>query len=136
MADAGCTLTSAAMVFSYLGASTDPGVLNSCCGDYGCRTAGCGLVFGCASSNCSGGHAVFEQAHAFSWPLLCGKLSQNRPPIVEVSNGGHWVVVYKSNGYDLDSGSDYRINDPYDGSSYKALSYYDSYTRVIEYRGQ
>lgn len=138
ISQAGCALTSVAMVFRYFGSSTDPGQLNSCCAANGCYV-GCGIHFVCAANSCSGGSTAFVDMSDFSWPALCGMLSQNRPPILEVNNGSHWVVVYKSRGYDLDDGSDYFINDPLDGSTYKRLAYYThTYdpSRIVEYRAQ
>jgi len=62
---------------------------------------------------------------------LCGLLSQGRPPIVQV--GGHFVVVYRGLGNDLDDPNDYYIVDPADGSTYKRLSYYTTPSVIVEY---
>ncbi len=131
MYDEGCAMTSTAMVFRYFGANTDPGQLNTCSANNGCCSS-CNLVGDCAASNCSGGRATYVGYYAFNWLDMCGLLSQNRPPIVHVGN--HYVVVYRSLGYDLYSGSDYYINDPIDGSTYKRLSYYPAPTETAEYR--
>ncbi len=63
--EAGCALTSVAMVFRYYGQSTDPGVLNSCCGSNGCYVD-CGTEFACAAGSCSGGQAAFVNIRSFS----------------------------------------------------------------------
>ena len=131
MYDEGCAMTSTAMVFRYFGANTDPGQLNSCSANNGCCSS-CNLIGGCAASNCSGGRATYVGYYAFNWLHMCGLLLQNRPPIVHVGN--HYVVVYRSRGYDLYSGSDYYINDPIDGSTYKKLSFYPTPTETAEYR--
>jgi len=134
----GCALTAAAMAFSYYGSSKDPGELNGCCATYGCRV-GCRFHFGCSAENCSEGTTDIVDDHtSFSWPLLCGILQQNHLPLVRLDNQGseHWVVVYKSRGYDLYDGSDYFINDPLDGSTYKRLAWYTNYDRIIEYGPQ
>ena len=126
----GCAITSAAMVFEYYGTNTDPGELNVCAGKNGyhcyadCDGNGydpCCLVWGCAADHCSDNEAGFVRYYDFYWPALCGLLSEDRPPIVDV--GGHFVVVYRSLGYG-DHAWSYFINDPLDGSTYKRLSYY------------
>jgi hypothetical protein len=135
----GCAITSAAMVFSYFGASTDPGELNTCAGNHSCRvdcsdTPGydpCCLVWGCAANSCSDNEAGFVNGYSFYWSKLCSMMSQSRPPIVNV--GGHFVVVYKSLGH-VEEAWSYYINDPADGSTYKKLSYYtDDPVSIIEY---
>ena len=117
----GCAITSATMVFRYYGANNNPGEVNECCGDHDCRS-GCNLLWQCAADHCSDNEAGFVGYYGFYWSALCGLLSQGRPPIVDV--GGHFVVVYRSLGYDLDDACDYYINDPADGSTYKKLCYY------------
>ncbi len=130
MAQEGCAITSAAMVFRYHGANTDPGVLNTCAGSNGCRS-GCGLAWGCAANNCSGSRAAYGGYYGFYWEALCGLLAGGTPPIVRVG-GPHFVVVYKSVGGGSDPGK-YYINDPLDGSTYKKLAYYGTPTMVAEY---
>ena len=120
MCSQGCAITSATMVFRYYGANDDPGKVNECCGDHGCRL-GCRLLWQCAADHCSDNEAGFVGYYDFYWSALCGLLSEGRPPIVDV--GGHFVVVYRSLGYG-DQAWSYFINDPLDGSTYKRLSYY------------
>lgn len=121
MCSQGCAITSATMVFRYYGANDNPGEVNGCCGDHGCRY-NCRLLWQCAADHCSDNQAGFVDYHPFRWSKLCAMLSESRPPIVNV--GGHFVVVYKSNGYDLDDACDYYISDPADGTTYKKLCYY------------
>jgi len=61
MCSQGCAITSATMVFKYFGASKNPGQVNACCGEHGCRggSSGCGLVWGCAANHCSDNEAGF-----------------------------------------------------------------------------
>lgn len=139
MCQAGCAITSATMVFRYYGAGKDPGQVNTCCRQHNCRS-GCRLVWGCAADNCSDNKAAFVNYHdPFNWGLLCGLLSQGRPPIVRLVKGSntHFVVVYRSQGGGSDP-NNYYINDPADGSTYKRLSHYTangwSPSRVAEYR--
>lgn len=128
----GCAITATAMVFRYFGANTNPGQLNACASTHSCCSSLCELDGYCADEPCSGGRATFVGTYAFNWLDLCGLLSQNRPPQVHVGN--HWVVVYKSRGYDLYSGGDYYLNDSIDGSTYKRLSFYPTPTETAEYR--
>lgn len=125
MCQAGCAVTSATMVFRYFGASKDPGQVNSCSGNNGCRS-GCLLAWGCAADHCSDNKARWIASYSFYWAALCGLLSQDRPPIVHLvkGNNSHFVVVYKSMGYSITDPHDYYINDPLDGTNYKKLAAY------------
>jgi len=131
MCQAGCAITSATMVFKYFGASKNPGQVNDCCGSNSCRS-GCGLVWKCAADYCSDSKAAYVGYYSFYWSALCGLLSQGRPPIVKV--GGHFVVVYKDMGVNINDPNDYYIVDPLDGSTYKKLSYYTTPSMIAEYR--
>jgi len=126
MCNAGCAITSVTMVFKYFGASKNPGQVNTCCGNNGCRS-GCDLTWACAANSCSDGKARWVNGYSFYWGALCGLLTQDRPPIVGLvkeSNRWHFVVVYKSLGYSITDPNGYYINDPADGSTYKKLSAY------------
>ena len=136
----GCAITSATMVFKYYGAGKNPGQVNTCCRNHGCRVdcSGtpeydpCCLVWDCAANHCSDNEAGFVGYYGFYWSALCGLLSQDRPPIVKV--GGHFVVVYKSLGFgDFTDPNGYYIVDPWDGSTYKKLSYYTTPSMIAEY---
>jgi len=130
----GCAITSATMVFKYFGASKDPGQVNSCSGSYRCYADcpgtpeydPCCLVWRCASSHCSDNEAGYAGYYSFHWEALCGLLSADRPPIVELRKGNstHFVVVRASRGHDFYDPRDYTINDPLDGSTYKTLAAY------------
>ena len=127
----GCAITSATMAFKYFGASKNPGQVNACCGEHNCRSE-CRLAWECAADHCSDNKAAFVGYYGFYWSALCGLLSQDRPPIVKV--GGHFVVVYKSLGFgDFTDPNGYYIVDPWDGSTYKKLSYYTTPSMIAEY---
>ena len=121
MCSAGCAITSASMVFRYYGSSKNAGQLNDCLGQNNCGD-GCLLKWQCAAEKCSENKAQWVNYHSFSWGLLCSTLQKGRPPIVNVGN--HFVVIYRELGNNPYSASDYYINDPADGSTYKKLSYY------------
>jgi len=117
--DAGCALTSAAMAFKYYGATNKaPDQLNTCMGDDACP-----FVW-TAGPSCSEGEATYIGYYNFSYSTMVWALEDSRPPILKLENGSdvHWVVVYSVYGDGL-SADDYRINDPYGGSSKNLSSY-------------
>lgn len=119
--NAGCLLTSAAMVFKYYGASTNPGRLNTCMGDNACP-----WKFA-PGANCSEGKAAWDNLYGFSYGTLVWALSNGWPPILELVNGDntHWVVVNAVRGDGL-SDRNYRISDPFDGTIKVLASYTDN----------
>jgi hypothetical protein len=106
----GCTLTSAAMIFSYYGASLNPPALSDCMG-----TSACPFSWGSGAA-CTGGNAVFVGRYSFSWNRLDQELYQNHRPIMlgmhrkGDSGATHWVVVVSGHGSDPDN---YSIHDPW-----------------------
>lgn len=124
--------------FRYYGSSKNPGQVNDCLGNHGCRS-GCGLVWGCAADHCSDNEAGYAGYYSFYWEALCGLLSADRPPIVGLLRGSstHFVVVRASRGYNYYDARDYTINDPLNGSTYKTLAAYTgsgwSPYRIAEY---
>jgi len=118
---AGCALTSTAMVFKYYGAANkNPGQLNTCLGNYACP-----IYWGTAASSCSENKASWIGSWSFSYSKLQSMLSADRPPIVKLAKGGstHFVVVTSGSGT---SPSNYSINDPWDGASKKLSDYTDN----------
>ncbi|GIK53509.1 MAG: hypothetical protein BroJett014_24820 [Planctomycetota bacterium] len=112
---AGCALTSTAMVFKYYGASnTNPRVLNTCLGDKACP-----LYWADAATSCSESEATYVGYWSWSYAKAYSMLQAYRPPIVELT--GHYVVV--TGGYGK-LPSNYRINDPFNGSTDRTLAYY------------
>ena len=105
--EAGCALTSAAMVFNYYGASTDPPTLNTCLGDYACP-----LYWQIAADNCSHGQATWQGVPTFSWERLEQELANGRPPLLRmVKDYSHYVVVISGSGSDP---ANYTVQDPWD----------------------
>jgi len=58
---AGCALTSAAMVFKYYGGSKNPGQLNTCMGSFACP-----FYWGSGASHCSNGSSTYVGKYGFS----------------------------------------------------------------------
>lgn len=106
----GCTLTSAAMVFSYYGANLNPPTLSDCMG-----TSACPFSWGTGAS-CTNGKATYVGQYAFSWNRLEQELNQNHRPVIlgmhkkGDPNDTHWVVVISGHGNDP---SNYYIHDPW-----------------------
>jgi len=71
---AGCALTSTAMVFKYYGCNTDPGTLNTCLGN-----SACPIYWGTAATSCSCGKASFVGKYTYSVSLLVSALEDGRP---------------------------------------------------------
>ncbi|MGB2762543.1 MAG: hypothetical protein WBC21_03310 [Minisyncoccales bacterium] len=113
----GCALTSDAMVFKYYGIIyQNPGLLNTCLGNYACP-----LYWSVAANSCSQSKATYVGAWSFSYNKLYSMLSASRPPILRLVKGNsHYVVVTSGSGTNP---SNYWINDPWDGKS-KQLSAY------------
>jgi len=106
----GCTLTSAAMVFSYYGASLNPPALSDCMG-----TSACPFNWGTAASY-TNRKATWVGQYGFSWSRLDQELNQNHRPVIlgmhkrGNPNDTHWVVVVSGQGNDP---ANYYINDPW-----------------------
>jgi hypothetical protein len=118
---AGCTLAAAATVFQYYGATTNPNqVLTGC--DLTPTTA---LDWAEAAKKCAGGKVrttTWKEDPTFA--DISAALQAKHPAIVGLAggpSGSHYVIVVEGNG---ESGHDYRIQDPWDGSSYKRLGDY------------
>ncbi|MBL0386559.1 C39 family peptidase [Tumebacillus sp. ITR2] len=132
---AGCTLTSATMVFKYYGVSIDPGQMNSKMG-----ASACPFVYGDAITKAGAGivnHVTTSSPTAWSTVYSAAKsaLDAGHPYIVGMNKpagGTHFVVIsgYATTGA---SASDFTIKDPAGGVT-RTLSYYTglSYT---PYRG-
>jgi len=126
--DAGCALTSAAMVFNYYGASTNPPTLNACLGDHACP-----LYWAIAAADCSEGRAAWLERPTFSWSRLEQELDAGRPSLLQMhKDHGHYVVVVSGSGSDP---ANYTVHDPWDAQvrsladfsdwSFLGLSVYD-----------
>lgn len=120
IAQAGCALTSSAMLLKYYGVNTDPPTLNTCLGN-----AACPLYWGSVASSCSEGKVSLVGArHLFSYAAIDQDLAAGKPVIVWVktsSGGTHFVVVTGGSGQ---TPGGYTINDPSGGSTNKTLANY------------
>lgn len=125
--NAGCALTSTAMVFKYYGAvNKNPGQLNTCLGNYACP-----IYWATATNSCSESKASWEGSFSFSYSKLQNMLLVNRPPIVLVTKGGstHFVVVTAGSG---SLPANYSINDPINGSTNRTLAYYTDQSWTLD----
>ena len=114
--EAGCPLTAAAMVMNYYKVDTDPNVLNTCL-----DTKSDPFDWEVTVQTCSNGQVQGGRRNDFTWDSLNAVLQQGRPAIVGLlggQTGVHFVVV--TGGFD-NIAATYRVNDPFDGSSYKSL---------------
>jgi hypothetical protein len=110
MCDAGCAVTSKAMIFAYYGGSRDPGQLNGCLRDSGGYADGC-LVYWNDTCAPAGVHYAGSGG-------LDAELAAGYPVLTQVRSSRtsmHFVVITGSAG-----GGNYYINDP--GWSYNTTA--------------
>lgn len=110
MCDAGCAVTSKAMIFAYYGGSMDPGQLNRCLRDHGGYADGC-LVYW--NDTCAP-----EGVHYAGSGGLDAELAAGYPVLAQVRSARtsmHFIVITGSAG-----GGNYTINDP--GWSYSTTA--------------
>ena len=108
MGEAGCAVTSAAMVLRFYGVDTDPGRLNAYCDGHGGYTPQ-GWLYWEKAAEAAGGSVRHAYEDLPSYWLLDSNLLRGNPVIVRVrlTNGiTHFVVVMGKEGYD------YLIRDP------------------------
>ena len=108
MGEAGCAVTSAAMVLRFYGVDTDPGRLNAYCDAHGGYTSQ-GWLYWEKAAETAGGSVRHAYEDLPSYWLLDSNLLRGNPVIVRVrlANGiTHFVVVMGKEGYD------YLIRDP------------------------
>ncbi len=118
----GCPIATAAMLLNYNQASTDPSELNSCLADDANP-----FDWALTAAKCGQGHLSDVNREDFSWDTLNQVLKGGQPVIVgllDQQSRLHYVIV--TGGADSLAAS-YRVNDPWDGSSYKSL---DSFLSV------
>ena len=133
ISSAGCTLTSATMVFKYYGVAIDPGQMNSKMG-----ASACPFVYGDAITKAGAGivnHVTVTSPTAWSTVYTEARNSLNlgRPYIVGIKRPDTSTHFFVIKGY-VNSGtvaSDFTINDPA-GGVVRSLSYYTANT---PYRG-
>ena len=108
LGEAGCAVTSAAMVLRFYGVDTDPGRLNAYCDDHGGYTPQ-GWLYWEKAAEAAGGGVRHAYEDLPSYWLLDSNLLRGNPVIVRVrlpSGITHFVVVMGKEGYD------YLIRDP------------------------
>jgi len=119
--DAGCAMSSLSMILNTWGekingGTDDPGTFNGWLKDHDGYADGDLLVW--AASNPLGGvkfYNYYRGAGSLSVAGLQDAVNNNRPTVVNVRSGSHWVLVV---GYDSGTNNFY-VNDPgFDQSSY------------------
>jgi hypothetical protein len=112
LANAGCTVSCAAMVLAHLGLDADPGKLNAWLRAHGGYTGRGWLVWEkCAEY--SGGRAALDYLGEPEAAVIERALAAGRPAIVKLFLAGgaqHWVLVVGRDG------EDWLVNDPLDRS--------------------
>jgi len=118
--DAGCAITSAAMLWKYQGDDTDPGKLNTWLTNHNGYLNGCDLIWSRVGMNYVPGA---------DWDTINQQLNYKLPVMVEVrsSSGSMHFVVVKGR-----EGNTYYINDPLDGSTNRSLAYYNNTIYSVE----
>ena len=113
--DAGCFITSKAMVFEYYTSShyMNPQEYDSCLTNHneysswsGCSHGLCAASYWRSSSSCRPSNVTYH-SYSTNLSLLDSDLNSGYPAIALVDNGNHYVVVIGK------SGGKYQINDPY-----------------------
>lgn len=126
---AGCAMSSVAMILKYYGAGVDPGRLNSWLTSRGGYASGC-LIYWATAANYHSGTNYVTYIRSRDWNRLRAELNAGYPVIVNVKNGGHWVVVTHY------SGGTYYINDPGYSSRKTLASYGNTFSRMVIYHGR
>lgn len=134
--EAGCALTSAAMVFGYYGATRNPAQLNTCLETYACP-----IYWNIAAAICSDGLATYVDYLSFSWPALESTLAGGQPIIVRFARNSnpswtHFVVAIGGAGESADG---YTILDSWDGETKSMAAYVGngwSATGLVRYSGE
>jgi hypothetical protein len=114
----GCALTSTAMLLNYYGAIVSPTDLNTCLG------GAADPIEWQSAPGCTNGRVQGGERTDFSWAALDAFLGAGKPVIVGMIRGltgSHFVVVTQGGGGEADQ---YRITDPWDGSTTKTLGTY------------
>jgi len=100
----GCTVTSVAMIFSFLGYEVTPRELSECMGDRACP-----MQWEKAVSRCGKGVVKKVKDYKFSWARL-ERLVKAQPVIIGLERNNyketHFVVVLSG------AGTNYKIHDP------------------------
>ncbi|MGH2561912.1 MAG: OmpL47-type beta-barrel domain-containing protein [Thermomicrobiales bacterium] len=136
---AGCGLTAAASVLAAFDTGSDPGELAEC---LNAESASAPVDWATVSS-CGDDLVTFSEPGPFSYEELNIQLSGDWPIIVRLKGGPtgeHFVVVNTGPGSGSGLASDFRVTDPWDGTTWKTLAFFTSKGYVpdalIVYQGQ
>jgi hypothetical protein len=117
IADGGCAIATAAMIFNFNGLPDNPLEISRCLAEDATP-----WNWNVTVSKCTRGAINPPNERAFSWQNLNNTLLQGQPVIVGLLSpqyGIHYVVVTGGGG---NIAAFYKVNDPWDGSSYKTLA--------------
>ncbi|MGH2533447.1 MAG: OmpL47-type beta-barrel domain-containing protein [Thermomicrobiales bacterium] len=136
---AGCGITAAASVLAAFDTGSNPGDLAACLNAEGAAAP----VDWATVAACGGDAVTFSEPSPFSYEALNTSLSGDWPVIVRLKGGPtgeHFVVVNTGPGTGSGLASDFRVTDPWDGSTWKSLAFFTSKGYVpdalIVYQGQ
>jgi len=101
---AGCAMSSAAMMLATKGVNTNPGELNLWLSSHGGYANGCDLFWGKVNSF---GKVTFQAIEKASEASICSGLAAGHGIIANVHGGAHWVLLTGCRG-----GGVFDVNDP------------------------
>jgi hypothetical protein len=108
---AGCAMSSVAMILRTRGVNTNPGVFNNWLRSDGGYASGCELVWGAADKF---GKTSFQGIENPSFATTCSGINAGHGIVGNVRGGTHWVLLTG-----CDGGSTFYVNDPgFDQSTY------------------
>eukprot|EP01033_Poteriospumella_lacustris_P007894 gene7894-5672_t len=104
LCNAGCAMTSVAMMLATKGVSIDPSSLDIYLSNNGGYANGCDIIWGRADDF---GVTTFQGLEDANEEEICNGLSQGHGIIANVNNGGHWVLLTGCAGNGV-----FYVNDP------------------------
>jgi hypothetical protein len=102
--NAGCAMSSVAMILQTKGASKDPHTLNDWLNGNGGYASGCNIVWASVDKL---GVTSFQAIEKASEDAICNGLLQGHGIVANVHNGGHWVLLTACAGNGV-----FYVNDP------------------------
>jgi len=110
---AGCAMTSVAMILHTKGMNLNPSSLNKWLDREGGYVDGCDIVWASVDKM---GRTTFQGIFSESYTTLCSKIREGHGVVANVMNGEHWVLLTG-----CDGSGNYYVNDPgYDRNVYPA----------------
>jgi hypothetical protein len=88
--NAGCAMTSVAMILQTKGAGQDPASLNDWLTNNGGYMDGCGIYWGTVDAF---GVTSFQGIETADEDAICNGLNNGHGIVANVNNGGHWVLL-------------------------------------------